>query len=342
MIDGRTLVGSTILASVFAVACAASPERAPDHDEASAAERSPETVWLDVDPAIGLPESEVDDGVMLIQAFHSPEVRIAGVSVVFGNTSLENGVPIAREVVRRFGPEGLEVYAGAAGAEQLGEETEAVRAMARALERESLTLLAVGPVTNVATLVELHPELHDRIESIVMVAARRPGQQFRSGGTPVPFRDFNFELDAAAMQRLLDSEIELIFAPWEVSSHVWLRAEDLDWLASQSEAGAWLSEACRSWLEVVWQGRLGLDGFNPFDTLALAWVTHPELIESFEGGAWIEVLDDDTDPGSGETKPYLLVDQERPDLRQVRYTYRPAAEFRSVLLERLSGSGGSP
>ena len=330
--------------ALLVAACGASREEGSVEESPRGAEAAtvpaPTAVWLDVDPAIGLPESEVDDGVMLMQAFHSPEVRIAGVSVVFGNTSLENGLPIARQLVGRFGPPGLEVHSGAASADQLGEETDAVRAMAQALAREPLVLLAVGPVTNAATLVELHPELHDRIRSIVMVAGRRPGQEFRSGDAEASFRDFNFELDAVAMQRLLDTDIELVFAPWEVSSHVWLREPDLDWLSEQSEAGAWLAAACRSWL-ARWQRTLRLDGFNPFDTLALAWVTHPQLIESFEGGAWIEELEDDTEPNSGKHKPYLLVDPERRELRQVTYTYRPADAFQPLLLERLAGSPSS-
>ncbi len=330
------LAGVLLLAS-----CTASEDSLPvGADDASG--ELPTAVWLDVDPAIGLPESEVDDGVMLIQAFHSPEVRIEGVSVVFGNTSLEKGFPIAQEVVRRFGPAKLDVFPGAASEQDLGVETEAVRGMAQALEHEPLVLLAVGPLTNVATLVELHPELHERIRSIVIVAGRRPGQQFRSAGSSRSFGDFNFERDPAAMQRLLDSEIDLVLAPWEVSSHIWMREEDLDWLSKQSEAGAWLATSCRSWLEGVWQGRLGLDGFNPFDTLAMVWVTHPERIESFVGGAWIEELDDDTEPGSGKSKPYLLVDASRGDLRQVRYTFRPAPEVHGLLLERLARRGPEP
>jgi pyrimidine-specific ribonucleoside hydrolase len=299
---------------------------------------APRRVWLDVDPAIGLPQGEVDDGLFLLQSFHSPEMEIAGVSVVFGNTSLENALPIARAVVQRFGPVGLEVAAGAASATQLGEETEAVRAMASALEAGPLALLAVGPVTNAATLVQLHPELHSRIEEIVMVAARREGQSFRAGTLDVPpFRDFNFELDPAAMQVLLDSQIRLVFAPWEVSSHVWLRRADLEDIAGRSEAGAWASGAVQSWIQ-RWQDTLGVDGFNPFDTLAAGWITHPHLLNGFEGRAWIQEDDDDTQPGKGVRKPYLYVDPQDPSGRQVTYLFEPHADFKALLKNRIAGA----
>ena len=65
---------------------------------------APVAVWIDTDPAIGEPERDVDDGLALVQAFHSPELDIRGVSVVFGNAALDRGLPIARRLVRDFGP----------------------------------------------------------------------------------------------------------------------------------------------------------------------------------------------------------------------------------------------
>ena len=90
-------------------------------------------VWIDTDPSVtteGERAKEVDDGFALIQAFNSPELEIRGVTVVFGNAPFEMAWPIGQEIVRRFGPANLPIYPGAAKAEQLGEETEAVKAMA--------------------------------------------------------------------------------------------------------------------------------------------------------------------------------------------------------------------
>ena len=208
--------------------------------------------------------------------------------------------------------------------------------MAEALRHEELTLLAVGPVTNVASLVRRHPDLHSQIEQIVMVAARRPGQSFRTGSqASTPFRDFNFELDPEAMQWLLDTEIPLAFAPWEVSSHVKVTSSDVERLAQASEAGAWLAESVASWLG-RWQESFGVDYFNPFDTLAAAYLTHPELIRSFEAGVWIESGEDDTRPGEGAQKPYLLVDPEREGRRAI-YTFEPEPKLHEVLMRRLAG-----
>ena len=291
-----------------------------------------EDVWLDVDTSIGLHQGEVDDGLALIQAFHSPELAIHGISVVFGNTELEKAVPITREVTRRFGPDGIGVWAGASGAAQLGEETEAVRELAAALRERVLTILALGPVTNVASLVKLHPGLTGRIRSVVMVAARRPGQRFITGSADTPHRDFNFELDPDGMHILLESDVPLVFAPWEVSSRVWIRRADLARLGDSSPSGRYIAEACASWT-ALWRQRFGVDGFNPFDTLGVGWVSHPQLLRHVEVGVWIEEGEDDR--RAGATKPYLLVDPDRHDERRAIYAYEPEAGFQPLLLERL-------
>ncbi len=303
--------------------------------EREAEEKEKVDVWIDTDPAIGIPDCDVDDGLALIQAFHSPELRIRGVSAVFGNAPLRQAYPLAQEVCDLFGPKGLPVFRGAASKDELARENAAVRGLAGALELAPLTVLALGPLTNVGSLLALRPDLAPRIESIVMVAARRPGLEFFSTKTQKdPFPDFNFECDPGAMQCVLDSEVDIVFAPWEVSSHAWLTAEDLDMLAAASDAGAYIAERSRQWLS-VWTDTLGAPGFNPFDTLAVGWLTHPEMMECFEGPVWIE---DATPVGDAPAKPLLHVDPNPGNAdrsRRALYCQRPSPAFKPMLLSRL-------
>ncbi len=304
---------------------------------AMAAHAQKTDVWMDVDVAAGLPNRDVDDALALIQAFNSPELKIRGISAVFGNAPLADGLPIAREVLEKFGPGGLEVKSGAASKDELGQENDATRAMEAALTEQPMTILALGPVTNVATLVQKHPDLQAKIERIVIVAARRPGQKFTyptAGGQS--FRDFNFESDPEAMKVLLDTPIELVFAPWEVSSHVWITPDDLARNATYGGAGIWIEEKCTPWAQ-MWIDRFKTVGFNPFDTLAVGWVTHPKLIETIPVTVWIEEGPDDTKPADvAQPKPYLLV-KEGGDGRKAIYGVKPAPQFTRVLMDRLGG-----
>jgi inosine-uridine nucleoside N-ribohydrolase len=294
-------------------------------------------VWIDTDPSISSGANEVDDGFALIQAFNSPELDIRGISVVFGNAPFEVAWPIGQEIVKKYGPTGVPVYAGAAKADQLGSETDASRALAEALKKEKLTILALGPVTNVATVLKNHPELSDRIEAIVAVAGRRPQQPFVTGTKKhTPFRDFNFEMDVPGFQVLLDAKAPLVLAPWEVSSKVWLKEDDLKRLAAGKPSAQWLAPPGRDWLQ-MWQEKFGVDGFNPFDTLAIAYVTSPALLEWEDLPCEIQNLPDDRVQANEvpQQKPYLLVAKEIRSKRIVRYCHASKPEFKADLMTRL-------
>jgi pyrimidine-specific ribonucleoside hydrolase len=306
---------------------------------ANAQQSGKKAVWIDTDPSVVGGGKEVDDGFALIQAFHSPELAIRGVSVVFGNADFATAWPNGQEIVQRFGPKGLKIYPGADGADKLGVETEAARALANALKKERLIILALGPITNVATVVKNHPELHKQIIEIIAVAGRRAGQRFVArADQPRGFRDFNFELDAPGFQVVLDSNVPLTLAPWEVSSHVWLKAEDIERLRTGNAATQYMVKPATDWL-AKWRQDLGLDGFNPFDTLAIAYVTHPQFLKSEELPIAIKSLPDDTKEAKpGEVlpnKPYLIASTEHATKRKVKYCYEPLPEFKALLMNRL-------
>ena len=93
----------------------------------------------------------------------------------------------------------------------------------------------------------------------------------------------------------------------------------------------------------MWKGTLGQKGFNPFDTLAVAWVTHPDLMETMKVHAWIEEGPDDTLSGDAESKPYkeyLLVREDIGSMRNILYSYRPKPELKAIILERLAARAG--
>lgn len=302
----------------------------------------PIDIWLDVDAAAGLPKADVDDCLAMIQAFHRPQLVTRGVSAVYGNAPLKAGLPIAQEVVDRFGPKGMTVARGAVHARMLGEETDATRAMVAALEERPMHLLALGPLTNVATVLMLRPDLQNGIHSIIAVAGRRAGQKFQPNPErEAHFPDFNFELDPEAARIVLDSRVKLVLAPWEVASHVVLTRADIASLTEKSDAGSWIAEKSQLWLD-MWRDELGMEGFTPFDTLAVAWLNHPNLIESAEVSVSIQEGPHDGVSPSGpvddkETKPYLVVDFKAESGRYATYLIKPKNELKQHLLEALAG-----
>lgn len=293
-------------------------------------------VWIDTDPSVARGGHEVDDGFALIQAFHSPELEVRGMSVVFGNAPLDTTWLIGREIVERFGPNGLRAYRGAASSADLGKETDASRALEYALRTERLNILAIGPVTNIATVLKLHPELAKNVIRIIAVAGRRPGQRFAySPKQDHAFQDLNFELDPAGFQILLDSGVPLVLVPWEISSKVWITREDVNRLGKGGQAAKFLVPPALDWL-AWWSKNVGTNGFNPFDTLAVAYLTSPSLLQCSELGAEIVTAPDDvSSDASAEMKPYLQVSDRLKSTAVVTYCYNIGPEFKEQLLQRL-------
>lgn len=291
-------------------------------------------VWMDVDPAVLPGGHEPDDGLALLQAFHSPELEVRGVSVVFGNSELEVGYPNAREIVDRFGPEGLDVYEGAASRDDLGKETEASRALATALREEKLTILALGPVTNVATVLMNHPELASRIHAIVAVAGRRPGQTFVLGEGGRPLLDMNFEYDPVGMRVLLHSGVPLVLAPFEISSKTPLPEDAIERFATVPELADFYLKPLRDYVD-WYDEHFGVRAIFPFDTLAVAYLTSPEWITCETLPVEIQTLPDDI--RKGQDKPYLIVSNELKTDTRVKYCHTASDEFVPDLVERLLG-----
>jgi inosine-uridine nucleoside N-ribohydrolase len=132
-----------------------------------------------------------------------------------------------------------------------------------------------------------------------------------------------------------------VLAPFEISSKVWLTGADLDRLAASSSAAARaLVAPARAWRS-MWMRLFGVDGFNPFDTLAVAYAISPEGFACDALGARIETLADDvTEPGvqgvKVERKPYLLASRTFDDAAgRVIYCATAPAGFKEELLKRL-------
>jgi pyrimidine-specific ribonucleoside hydrolase len=307
-----------------------------------AAQGEPIPIWIDTDPAVGVADRDVDDGFALLQAFRSPELAVRGVSVVFGNAPLTQAWPIGLRIVGGFGPRSVRAYRGAAKAADLGVDNAATHALTAALRREPLVVLVLGPATNVATVLRNQPALRDRIVRIVAVAGRRPGQRFTTGTTnPSGHRDFNFEEDPEAFRVLLAAGVPLTLAPFEISSKVWLRAADLDSIVRDDPKAEWIVGPARKWL-ALWTRTFGVDGFNPFDTLAVARITSPSQVTCETLPARIDVLPDDSTEArvqgtKVEHKPYLLVSREfGAGVPAVEYCYQASEHFKPDLLRRIT------
>ena len=296
-------------------------------DRAQEADARP--VWLDVDPAEMRGGHEPDDGIAMALAFASPEVRVAGVSVVFGNAPIGRGFPIARNLVSRFGPPGLEVHRGAASPSL--EPTPASRAILRALEREPLSVAVLGPVTNLAAALTERPDLAPRLERVVAVIGQRGDEALAFPGDPTPLPDFNFELDPAASAVVLASGAPIVLVPFEFA--VELPVTAADW------AGLWdtpFGEVFRGPVEdyLDWfEEHTGRRVTYPFDSFATAWLLAPDLLRC--GPARVAVRRGAADRAPGLVRLRPAADESAQ--HAVTWCHEPMPGLKPFLLRRLAG-----
>ncbi|MCK0160044.1 nucleoside hydrolase [Allomuricauda sp. F6463D] len=299
-------------------------------------------VWIDTDLAVGMKRyhregySDVDDGYALLQLFKADNIHITGISAVFGNTRIDDAYRLCNQMVDDFSPYPIPVYKGAGEKLDISNvsSNEAVEAMAAALRKEPMTILAIGPATNVGLLLLRYPELASRIQEVVLVAGRRTPTSYFEIGNPVRHApDLNFDLDNDAFRILFERGLKVVLCPFEISNKVWLTAKDLVQLKNGATGNDWLSEKSGPWLQ-QWVNA-GDIGFNPFDVLASHYLIAPEDLILEPLVARLEIHENDLQLSDPEQhfKQYLLCDKGKG--YPILYCYDVVPDYHKRLMESL-------
>ncbi len=292
-------------------------------------------VWIDSDIMIGKFRRDVDDGLALILALSDTNLQIEGISFVHG---VDYAAKVTNKLLSRYAS-GREIptYKGADDSTGFGKETDAVKALEAALKEGPMTIFALGPMTNLGTLLRLHPELAQNIEKITYCAGRTPGKLFNPGSGKVIFSDYNFDLDPKASAVVLNAQVPLLLSGYDCSENLFLTKKDFVHLKkSADKTDRWLYKKLNSWHN-LWRTFIGSDkGFIPFDCSTVGALLYPNEFEFIDAiPVHIKVLPNDTKyTVKTKTKPFLLVD-EKATGRNVSYCHSTNSEFKIRLLKVL-------
>lgn len=242
-------------------------------------------LWIDTDAACGhSARTDPDDCLAIALLARAAGDRIAGISTVGGNAPPKVVERTTRELAARLSAT-LRVYSG----------SHAQQAMTAALEHGPLTVVALGPLTNIAAVLDARPDLRPRVARLVAVMGRRPGHLFHPaegvgggmlfGHGPI-FRDFNFEMDPRAAARVVALNLPLTLVPYDAARRIEIGERDLDRLAAAGGALAWTAERSRAWL-AYWREDIGRQGFCPFDLLAAAYIVEPRQFGCAVVQVWV-------------------------------------------------------
>jgi len=178
-----------------------------------------------------------DDALAMILAAHNPALKLLGITTVSGNGGITKvtlnarrvatlariNVPIAegagKSILGAF-EEANDIHGESAldGAElptpsmELS-ELHAVDLIAKLIRESSepVTLVATGPLTNVALFLKMYPDLKDRIKEIVFMGGSA------SRGNRTPYAEFNIWMDPEAADVVLRSGLALTMCGLDVT-----------------------------------------------------------------------------------------------------------------------------
>ena len=252
-----------------------------------------EAIIIDTDPGH-------DDAFAILLALASPEVEVRGITTVAGNVPVAVTAANARRVVELAGRPEIPVYVGAerpllraamhapdihgeSGMDGYAwpapvrppEEEHVldflVRSL-RAVEGDKITLVVLGPQTNIALLLRRAPELAGRIRRIVCM-----GGGFFEGGNYAPAAEFNILVDPEAAAIVFGAGIELVAMPIDCTNRALSPA---GWIGDLAALGTRVGDACAGMMrffERAGNRKYGTATRPLHDALAMAWLLWPEL-----------------------------------------------------------------
>ena len=290
-------------------------------------------VVIDTDPG-------VDDALALLLALRSPELRVEAITTVNGNVHVEQATKNAALILDLLDPNSPPILArGAAkpiknelitaqpihGSDGLGELNRfknlkggprypepdlpqdlpnAIEVLLELLERypDELTLIALGPLTNLAEALLADEKRVKRLREVIIM-----GGAISVPGNITPAAEFNIFVDPHAARHVFDSGLVIKLVPLDVTQKICLGEMEIKTLAQGmgEPLGTFLSDATSKIMEYM-KYSAGIAAIHLHDPLAVGVAVDPSMANS-------TLLHVDVETEGGITQGMTLA-----DLRSIR------------------------
>ena len=225
---------------------------------------------IDTDPAMGYLFQDIDDGLMLLMALGSSEIDVIGITTVAGNVSHRRAAAKAIEIVQTAGATTVPVVAGPSPERDGHETSDEVAFVVDTIRSRpgEVTILASGPLTNIAAALTRSPDIANLIRELVVVGGRVEGL---TGSTKRMPYDLNFGSDPEAVRVVFDSGVNLTIIHIELCLEFRTTPNQFrDLFRDNTDLSRYIRRTTASW-RLVKFGRIVL-----WDVVALSWIAHPE------------------------------------------------------------------
>ena len=251
-------------------------------------------VIIDCDPGI-------DDSLALLLALNSPELEVIGITIVSGNVPAKQGAKNALKVLKLMKREDIKVYIGESlplvrelvtaqdthGEDGLGETNyeeadieinyNGVDFILDSAKEGDVSIIALGPLTNLAKALEKDEASFNRLQEIVSM-----GGAFKSHGNCSQVAEFNYWVDPHSVKNVFDkSKVPFSMVGLDVTREIVLTPNLIE-LINQigGEIGKFIVDITRFYVDFHWKQERTL-GCVINDPLAVAYFIDKSLCEGF-------------------------------------------------------------
>ena len=259
-------------------------------------------IILDCDPGH-------DDAIALILALASPELELKAVTTSAGNQTPDKTLRNALRILTLLQRSDIPVAGGAVKplmreliiADNVHGESgldgpdlpepnfapqtcNAVELIAQTLRasQQPVTVVATGPLTNIALLLTSHPELHAKISRIVLMG----GAAMLGNWTPAA--EFNIYVDPEAAEIVFQSGLPIVMAGLDVTHRAQIMSEDIERFRHLGNPVAdVVADLLDFFMEYHKQEKWGFQGAPLHDPCTIAWLIKPEIFTCVD--RWVGV-----------------------------------------------------
>ena len=267
-------------------------------------------VIVDCDPGI-------DDALAIILALKSKEIEVIGITTVSGNVKSLQGAKNALKVLKLLGRLDIPVYLGESkpikrelvtaqdthGEDGLGEtfleevSSEYIREnsvdfiLNTLKNHENVSIIALGPLTNLCRAIEKDSETFHRVKEIVSM-----GGAYKSHGNCSPVAEFNYWVDPHGAREFLKKfNGEFTMVGLDVTREIVLTPNLREMIHQfKDEIGDFIYDITRFYVDFHWQQERTL-GCVINDPLAVEYFINRELCEGFK--AYVDIACEDISMG---------------------------------------------
>ena len=263
----------------------------------------PIPILLDCDPGH-------DDAVAILLALASPGLELVGITTVGGNADLGHVTENALRVLALAGRPDIPVASGAAhplrgplhtaanvhgesGLEgpalppprsvPVSDDAPGWIASVLRARSEPLTLVPTGPLTNIARLLDRHPDVRDKIERIVLMGGAI------GEGNVTPSAEFNIWVDPEAAAAVFGSGLPITMIGLDVTHRSIVWQAEYEAMAAGGGRASTLVAGLLRYFQAFHEKTYGWKGTPIHDAVAVAHIAHPGLVETARNNVEIEL-----------------------------------------------------